>query len=194
MYLEVTERATRGRRRRDRGRRGLHRPRDSAFTSGADLAEMAAIATGTAVEGRNAASWACSTPRPPRGPVLGCGQRRRRRTRVHRAGPLRPRARRRHGPATRAVHRTGGATRSGQRRPLPRPHRLAAARRASCSPRTGSARRRRWSSAWPSRCAPPGPGAAETVALATQIAAPLTLRPGLSRRSIRAAPARRRRA
>ena len=67
----------------------------SAFTSGQDLAEMAAIATGTAVGGAGQGfHWPARLPRRPLGPAPRRGERRRRRPRFHPPAPLQSRPRR----------------------------------------------------------------------------------------------------
>ena len=98
------------------------------------------------------------------------GQRARARHRLHHAGPLRPRLHRRGRPAEDAVHVARRVARGGQQLPVPGAHGLAAAPPRSCSPRTGSAPRRRSRSASPCRCARPDALLPEALELAGRIA------------------------
>ena len=101
--------------------------RGSAFTSGQDLAEMAAIATGTAVEGAGQGFMGlldCLVRHL--GPAARRGQRGRRRAGLHPPGPLRPRPGRRRGAPAGALRRAGRAGRGGEQLPVPRRHGVAA--------------------------------------------------------------------
>ena len=107
--------------------------RGTAFTSGQDLAEMAAIATGTAVEGAGQGFMGLldclvdlSVPllAAVNGVAVGLG--------FTAPRPLRPRPGRRRRPPAGAVRRARRAARGRQQRPVPRRHGLAAGRAGCC--------------------------------------------------------------
>ena len=146
--------------------------RGSAFTSGQDLAEMAAIATGTAVEGAGQGFIGlldCLTESlrpPPRRRQRGGG-----RPRLHPSRPLRSRPGRRPTPGCACPSPSSASRPRPRAASCSRPPWAGSRRRGSCSPRTGSARTS-WSQLGLAlRSCDPGAVLDETVELAARVAA-----------------------